>query len=118
MTLIGRLKLLCVLMRKTSILPTLQDMVPTILFFAGYFSGDDYTDDFINLNNANTNGSGYIYFSTSATTDWNSQTGTWSGNYSVIYKANVMLEKIPGMNISDEAKTLGRYCTLFPCNGL
>ena len=104
MTLIGRLKLLCVLMRKTSILPTLQDMVPTILFFAGYFSGDDYTDDFINLNNANTNGSGYIYFSTSATTDWNSQTGTWSGNYSVIYKANVMLEKIPGMNISDEAK--------------
>ena len=29
--------------------------------FAGYFSGDDYTDDFINLNNANTNGSGYIY---------------------------------------------------------
>lgn len=32
MTLIGRLKLLCVLMRKTSILPTLQDMVPTILF--------------------------------------------------------------------------------------
>lgn len=37
--------------------------------FAGYFSGDDYTDDFINLNNANTNGSGYIYFSTSATTD-------------------------------------------------
>ena len=41
----------------------------------GYFSGDDYTDDFINLNNANTNGSGYIYFSTSATTDWNSQTG-------------------------------------------
>ena len=72
--------------------------------FAGYFSGDDYTDDFINLNNANTNGSGYIYFSTSATTDWNSQTGTWSGNYSVIYKANVMLEKIPGMNISDEAK--------------
>ncbi|EKC67673.1 conserved hypothetical protein, secreted, partial [human gut metagenome] len=55
--------------------------------FAGYFSGDDYTDDFINLNNANTNGSGYIYFSTSATTDWNSQTGTWSGNYSVIYKA-------------------------------
>lgn len=54
--------------------------------FAGYFSGDDYTDDFINLNNANTNGSGYIYFSTSATTDWNSQTGTWSGNYSVIYK--------------------------------
>lgn len=76
--------------------------------FAGYFSGDDYTDDFINLNNANTNGSGYIYFSTSATTDWNSQTGTWSGNYSVIYKANVMLEKIPGMNISDEARDTGK----------
>lgn len=72
--------------------------------FAGYFSGDDYTDDFINLNNANTNGSGYIYFSTSATTDWNSRTATWGDNYSVIYKANVMIEKIPGMKITDEAK--------------
>lgn len=72
--------------------------------FAGYFSGDDYTDDFINLNNANTNGSGYIYFPTSSTTDWNSRTATWSDNYGVIYKANAMLEKIPGMNISEEAK--------------
>ena len=72
--------------------------------FAGYFSGDDYTDDFINLNNANTNGAGYIYFPTSSTTDWNSRTATWSNNYGIIYKANVMIEKIPDMNISDEAK--------------
>ncbi|HJF91847.1 MAG TPA: RagB/SusD family nutrient uptake outer membrane protein, partial [Mediterranea massiliensis] len=28
----------------------------------------------------------------------------WSDNYSIIYKANVMIEKIPGMNISEEAK--------------
>lgn len=72
--------------------------------FGGYFSGDDYTDDYINLNNANTNGAGYIYFSTSATTDWNNRTATWSDNYGVIYKANVMIAKIPGMKISDEAK--------------
>lgn len=73
--------------------------------FGGYFSGDDYTDDFINLNNANTYGGGYIYFPTSSTTDWNSRTATWTDNYSVVYKANVMLEKIPGMNISEEAKS-------------
>lgn len=72
--------------------------------FGGYFSGDDYTDDFINLNNANTYSAGYIYFPTSATTDWNSKTSIWSDNYSIIYKANVMIEKIPGMNISEEAK--------------
>ena len=72
--------------------------------FAGYFSGDDYTDDFINLNNANTNGAGYIYFPTSSTTDWNSRTATWSDYYGIVYNANAMLEKIPGMNISDEAK--------------
>lgn len=72
--------------------------------FGGYFSGDDYTDDFINLNNANTYNAGYIYFPTSATTDWNSKTAIWSDNYSIIYKANVMIEKIPGMDISEEAK--------------
>lgn len=72
--------------------------------FGGYFSGDDYTDDFINLNNANTYSAGYIYFPTSATTDWNSKTAIWSDNYSTIYKANVMIEKIPGMDITEEAK--------------
>ena len=72
--------------------------------FGGFFSGDNYTDDYINLNNANTYGGGYIYFPTSSTTDWNSRTATWGDNYGVIYKANVMLEKIPGMNITDEAK--------------
>ena len=32
--------------------------------FGGFFSGDNYTDDYINLNNANTYGGGYIYFPT------------------------------------------------------
>ena len=41
--------------------------------FGGFFSGDNYTDDYINLNNANTYGGGYIYFPTSSTTDWNSR---------------------------------------------
>lgn len=72
--------------------------------FAGYFSGDDYTDDFLNITDANTNKGGYIYFPTSSTTDWNSLTSTWKDNYSIVYKANAMLEKIPGMNITEEAK--------------
>lgn len=77
--------------------------------FAGFFSGDNYTDDYINLNNANTNGAGYIYFPTSATTDWNAEPSNrnnciWNIHYGVIYKANVMLEKIPGMSIEEEAK--------------
>lgn len=72
--------------------------------FGGYYSGDNYTDDFISNINADTYSGGYLYFPTTATTGYNNMTSTWSSNYSVIYKANVMLEKIPDMNISDEAK--------------
>ena len=72
--------------------------------FSGYFSGDSYTDDFINIYNANTYSAGYVYFPTSATTDYNAVTSTWTNNYQVIYKANAMIEKIPEMNISEEAK--------------
>ncbi|WP_300699162.1 RagB/SusD family nutrient uptake outer membrane protein [Bacteroides sp.] len=72
--------------------------------FGGFFSGDNYTDDYINLNNANTYNGGYIYFPTSATTDWNSKTAIWKDHYANVYKANVMIEKIPGMSISEEAK--------------
>lgn len=66
--------------------------------FGGFYSGDDFFDDFLS------NGGGYLYFPLSATTDYNAVTSTWKNNYSVVYKANVMIEKIPGMNISDEAK--------------
>ena len=66
--------------------------------FGGYSFGDDYVDDYIII------GGGYTYFPTSAITDYNAVTSTWSNNYSIIYKANVMLSKIPDMTISDEAK--------------
>jgi len=68
--------------------------------FGGYSFGDDYTDDFIIYD-----GGGYVYFPASNIIDYNSKTSTWSDNYSIIYKANVMIEKIPTMtNISDEVK--------------
>lgn len=66
--------------------------------FGGYFSGDNFTDDFLTL------AGGVRNFPVSATTDINASTGTWSSGYDVVYKANVMIEKIPGMSISDEAK--------------
>lgn len=66
--------------------------------FGGYFSGDNFTDDFLTL------GGGVRNFPVSATTDINNTTKPWSDGYDVVYKANVMIEKIPGMDISDEAK--------------
>lgn len=70
--------------------------------FGGYFSGDNFTDDFLTL------AGGARNFPASATTDINaegsSSTNPWSVGYDMVYKANVMIGKIPGMNISDEAK--------------
>ena len=66
--------------------------------FGNYFSGDDFTDDFLTL------AGGYYYFPKANNTDYNNVTGTWSSGYDVVYKANVMIEKIPGMNITEEAK--------------
>lgn len=66
--------------------------------FGGYFSGDNFTDDFLTL------AGGVRNFPVSATTDINASTGVWSSGYDVVYKANVMIEKIPGMTISEEAK--------------
>lgn len=66
--------------------------------FGGFYSGDDFFDDFL------ANGGGYVYFPLTEKTEYNAVTSTWTNNYSTIYKANVMMEKIPGMSISDEAK--------------
>lgn len=66
--------------------------------FGGYFSGDNFTDDFLTLAGGTRN------FPVSATTDINATTSVWSTGYDVVYKANVMIEKIPGMSISEEAK--------------
>lgn len=68
--------------------------------FGGYFSGDNFTDDFL-ITNTN---AGELYFPTSATTDINADTDTWEDNYAIIYKANVMIEKIPDMDLDDETK--------------
>lgn len=46
MTLIGRLKLLCVLMRKDFYSSYFTGYGTDYTVFAGYFSGDDYTDEF------------------------------------------------------------------------
>lgn len=66
--------------------------------FGGYFSGDNFTDDFLTL------GGGVRSFALSPTAGINATTAPWSTGYTIVYKANVMLEKIPGMNITDEAK--------------
>lgn len=66
--------------------------------FGGYFSGDNFTDDFLTLEG------GVRSFPASATADINATTSPWSDGYDMVYKANVMIEKIPGMDISEEAK--------------
>lgn len=72
--------------------------------FGGYYSGDNYTDDFLSNINADTYSGAFLYFPSSSITGYNGVTSTWTNDYSVIYKANVMIEKIPDMPISDEAK--------------
>ncbi|MDR0973521.1 MAG: RagB/SusD family nutrient uptake outer membrane protein [Prevotellaceae bacterium] len=66
--------------------------------FGGFFSGDNFTDDF------QTRAGGQFAFPLSATTDINSTITPWTNNYQVVYKANVMIEKIPDMNVTDEVK--------------
>ena len=66
--------------------------------FGGFFSGDNFTDDFLNLSG------GELYFPTSAITDINASTSVWEENYDRIYKANVMIEQIPEMDLSEEVK--------------
>ncbi|MBQ0024854.1 MAG: RagB/SusD family nutrient uptake outer membrane protein [Bacteroidales bacterium] len=64
--------------------------------FAGYNTGDNYVDDYIQ-------GGGTSEFAVSNIAGYNSS-HTWGDQYGIIYKANVMIEKIPDMTISDEAK--------------
>ncbi|MDR3119129.1 MAG: RagB/SusD family nutrient uptake outer membrane protein, partial [Mediterranea sp.] len=72
--------------------------------FGGYFSGDSYNDDFLltSENSADTNQR--LYFPISNITGINGVTATWGDHLSIVRKANVMLEKIPTMDIADEAK--------------
>lgn len=64
--------------------------------FGKFSTGDDYVDDFVTISG------GYTLFPVSNIDGYNNS-HSWSSMYSVIYKANVMIEKIPEMNISTEA---------------
>ncbi|MDR0995869.1 MAG: RagB/SusD family nutrient uptake outer membrane protein [Tannerella sp.] len=66
--------------------------------FGGYFSGDNYTDDFLSLTG------GVHDFPLTATTGTNATSTTWTDSYEDIYMCNTMLEKIPGMSMDDAAK--------------
>lgn len=72
--------------------------------FGGYFSGDSYNDDFLLTSDNVSDTNQRLFFPTSNTTGINSVTALWTNQYKIVRKANVMLEKIPKMNISDEAK--------------
>jgi hypothetical protein len=72
--------------------------------FGGYFSGDSYNDDFLLTSTYSTDTDQRLFFPTSNITGINSVVSIWSDHYGMIRKANVMLEKVPGMDISDEAK--------------
>ena len=72
--------------------------------FGGYFSGDSYNDDFLLTSDNVSDTNQRLFFPTTNTTGINSVTTLWTDQYKIVRKANVMLEKIPGMTISDEAK--------------
>ena len=67
--------------------------------FGRFSTGDDYVDDFITI------GGGYTVFPVSNIDGYNNyHSFGWSAMYGDIYKANVMIEKIPTMtNLSTEA---------------
>jgi len=72
--------------------------------FGGYFSGDSYNDDFLLTSTTSTDTDQRLYFPTSNITGINNVVSTWKDQLEVVRKANVMIEEIPGMDISDEAK--------------
>jgi hypothetical protein len=72
--------------------------------FGGYFSGDSYNDDFLLTSDNVSDTNQRLFFPTANTNGINSVTTPWTDQYKIVRKANVMLEKIPEMNISDEAK--------------
>ncbi len=81
--------------------------------FGGYFSGDSYTDDFLLTSDNVSDTDQRLFFPTTNTTGINSITTTWDDQYKIVRKANVMLEKIPNMDITNEAKEhwmgIGRF---------
>lgn len=72
--------------------------------FGGYFSGDSYNDDFLLTSPTAADTNERLHFPATNITGINAITNTWTNHYKIVRKANVMLEKIPGMDITDEAK--------------
>lgn len=74
--------------------------------FGGYFSGDSYNDDFLLTSPTSTNRANRFYLPSGNTTGINVNTATslWPTEYKMIRKANVMLNRIPDMEIAQEAK--------------
>ena len=72
--------------------------------FGGYFSGDSYNDDLLLTSSNTTDISERFYFPQSSTTGINASTTIWTTQYEMIRKANVMLEKIPGMDLYEDVK--------------
>lgn len=71
--------------------------------FGGFYSGDSYTDDFLLTSENSTDINQRYFFPQSSTTGINSAS-VWSDHYVIIRKANVMLEKIPGMSLNDDER--------------
>lgn len=71
--------------------------------FGGYFSGDSYSDDFLLVSNEGGSRTDRFYFPNTNVDGPNNET-IWKNNYEVVRKANIMLGKIPDMDITDEAK--------------
>lgn len=80
--------------------------------FGGYFSGDTYNDDFLLTTATGTDRAQRFYFPASNTIAPNDNT-VWKKQYEIIRKANVMLERIPGMDVDEEIKqhwtAVGRF---------
>lgn len=72
--------------------------------FGGYFSGDGYNDDFLLTSTEGQDTNERLHFPTSNITGINSVVSTWKDQYDAIRKANIMVDEIPKMSISDEAK--------------
>lgn len=72
--------------------------------FGGYFSGDSYNDDFLLTSDNATDTDQRYFFPLSSTTGINNELTVWKNQYEVVRKANVMIERIKTMSITDEAK--------------
>lgn len=64
--------------------------------FGGYFSGGIYTDDYLMANNRDDK----HYFPTTR----DKATGGWDTHYEYVRKANIMLKRIPTMDLPEESK--------------